>query len=143
VQATRISPRVTVMHQIRLMGECVDRLAVVQARFVDEMEARMYAILDARAIGGGSHSETRLVELIRQGTQGIRFVPCGNGGGHSWRWRWCASSTGTAIQASRVWWSLPHFPRKLEVPKLWPSSNVTALVTRRFIAKRSASQLPE
>jgi hypothetical protein len=55
------------MHETRLIpvGECVDRLAVVQSRFVDEMEVRMNTIVDAREIGGEGYRESRLVELIR------------------------------------------------------------------------------
>jgi hypothetical protein len=67
MQATGIPPHVAVMHAIRLIpvGECVDRLAVVQSRFVDEMEVRMNTIVDAREIGGEDYRESRLVELIR------------------------------------------------------------------------------
>jgi hypothetical protein len=68
VQANGIPPHVAVMHALPRCGPGDARLAVARARFVDEMEARMNTIFDARAIGGGGHSEARLVELIRQGT---------------------------------------------------------------------------
>jgi hypothetical protein len=106
MQATGIPPHVAVMHAIRLIpvGECVDRLAVVQSRFVDEMEVRMNTIVDAREIGGEATESLDLLNLFdKEGYKGFDsnwpICPCGTGG-PSWRWRWCASST--AVQASHI-----------------------------------------
>ena len=51
IQATGIPSHVAVMHQIRSMGEALERLAVIQGHLADEVDARMNETLDARAIG--------------------------------------------------------------------------------------------